>query len=161
MLDGIFVPNTDNVHHAAREQRIIADVGKYLAQEYPRHWWHVECNWHDGVVKVRLPDLETMFPQMRQSMRVIPLARLDTPHSTRQEAIRAGGIILECYNLARKGHELGDYETNANPVKGGGIEASRHYRNMRELNIPLVKITTDDGVAPLHDDTPVNIELIG
>lgn len=163
MLDpkqSIFVPESSNVHQAAREQKLIWEIGNYLAQAYPGHWWHVECKWQHRFVQIRLPHLEVIFPQMRQVGKGFSFAKLHNPSDYRRQAVNAGGLLLEAYNLERGKLEKGSYQEQANPLSGGAMEYSRFHKTMRKHDIPMIKITSDPGVHPMQEGAELNLELV-
>lgn len=162
MLDpksSIVQPDTDNVHEAVRVHGLIVEVGQHLTDAYPGHIWFVETKAAQQVVHIRLPDLEVMFPQQRNTGAYFKYKTLHGPADVKREAIRAGGLLLEAYNIRRGKHWQGNYEADANPF-AGALTASRHHKNIASGKAPLVKITGANGTKPEGDSDPVTVELL-
>lgn len=105
--------------------KLVADK---LDRHYPGddglgHGWCVWVSHKQGVAIVRNLRLAQKFPQLRALCYVMPLVDLFTDRSLK-EVVRAGGAILEAFNVERGRYTDARYE-HADPAAGAGEFAAK------------------------------------
>lgn len=108
--------------YAAADAALSKRVFATLQQHYPFHTWNVEVNHAGGIVKIRL---DVVMPKSRWF--VLHIARLASDPGLRS-VIRAGGDLLERYNLPRRAFHLDHFLAARSQTFVGRAEAAARAR---------------------------------
>jgi hypothetical protein len=94
-------------------------VAEYLFKHYPGHPWLVGANIAAGVVDIHLAYPVKVASKMGSLGHYIHVASL-TSDAAWKKVMRAGGDLLERYNMARRGYRDGDWQR----ARDNGLDAT-------------------------------------
>lgn len=105
----------DQADQAVRADKLCKRIGRVLREHYPNRQWFVDVTIAGGVAKILCPSIS-----MRHGY-VIHINRPD--FEIDRQAMRAGGQILEMFNLSRERQASGGEENLLRDARGEVINA--------------------------------------
>lgn len=117
----------ENLTHHAAELALTMAVAEKLEAHYPAHPWMVKVDMRQGVVQISLP---LVMP--KTEVFVLHIDRLKTDPNL-HAVMRAGGTILEKYNIPRSGFRL---DTFLAARDAGHIGQAQRRSAARRLVVP-------------------------
>lgn len=107
----------DEARQALEADEICKRVGKILVQHYPRRRWHVQVSAKGGVIQIGLPQVSTEFAW------VLHLDRHRDYKVLQEAVVRAGGTMLEMFNLKRERSSEGGEQSLLRDGRGNALHA--------------------------------------
>lgn len=95
--DDLLVRQQAHSQEDLKDLELCKEIGRVLCSHYPAHPWHISVDSSPNVqmvdIKVNYPDKLGILPKFGYKMRLSTM--------TPEKIMRAGGELLERYNLAR------------------------------------------------------------
>lgn len=100
-IQSYHVPNADGSPdpYEARDNAIKMAIGVWLFEAYPGHFWQIEANSAQGIAWITITHLLGNWKYVLKLDRDI----------TKEMVLRAGGEILERFNIPRSGLRIEDF----------------------------------------------------
>jgi len=107
----------DEASLAMASDRLCREIGGVLRKHYPNRLWHVHASVAGGVATIQCPSITTRFGYQIHTHN-------KTHDQLRDAVVRAGGQILEMFDLSRERGAQGGEERLARDMRGEALQAA-------------------------------------
>lgn len=107
----------DEATEALASDRLCKEIGGILKLHYPGRVWHVHTSVRGGVAQIQCPSISTRYGYTLH-------IHNKTHDQLRAGVVRAGGQLLEMFNLSRNVNAKGGEEHIARDARGEALHAA-------------------------------------
>lgn len=107
----------DEAEMALASDRVCREIGAVLKEHYPGRLWHVHTSVRGGVAQIQCPSITTLYGYTIH-------IHNKTHDQLRDAVVRAGGQLLEMFQLSREHDASGGEELLARDARGEVLQAA-------------------------------------